>query len=223
MIYKKKRHIELEKRWQYFIKQKKSMFDESPTERKELSYYRIALTDDIFWRRRKGFASLMEQFAGGFMEMEEFETKFSSLYRRTRKVIDTFKTDLKKLERLQLDPRSSECQLSMYVTSIYREFDLLDDEKCSEKDVKDLVKSNLLMIQSHLELDEYFNDEEKVSFIVKEESFPILEKSYQSEEETPIFSPISLSPIRLKGFKFEITMLIFTFILFSIFLINFQI
>lgn len=76
------------------------MFKESPIEHDELIECRILLFDDIFWRRRKQFALIMEKFVNDSIDMEQFETEFSLLYSRTNEAFKTFKNDLKKLERL---------------------------------------------------------------------------------------------------------------------------
>ena len=83
--------------------------------------------------------------------MEDFETEFSLSYRKTFKTVKTFQKDLKKLERFQLDPRSSKSEFSRFIVSIFRQFDVLEDEECSEEDVKELVKNNLLLMQPYLE------------------------------------------------------------------------
>lgn len=144
------KHIKLEKRSQDLAKQGKSIFKESPKEHDELTEFRIVLFDDIFWRRRKQFALIMEKFVDDSIHMEQFETEFSLLYWRTNEAFKTFKNNLKKLERLQLDPRSSECEFSRFIVSIFRQFEVLEDEECSEQYVKDLVKNNLLLMQPYL-------------------------------------------------------------------------
>lgn len=93
----------------------------------------------------------MEKFVNDSINMEQFETEFSLLYWRTHKAFETFKKDLKKLKRLELDPRSSECEFSTFIVSIFRQFEVLEDEECSEQDVKDLVQNNLLFMQPYLE------------------------------------------------------------------------
>ena len=145
-----RRHLELEKRAQYFAKQGKNIFWKSLKEYDELTQFHIILFNDIFWRRRKQFALLMEKFVNDFIKMEQFEIEFSLFYNRTYKTYQTFQKDLKKLERLKLDPRSSECQFSSFIVSIFRQFEVLEDEECSEQDVYNLVKSNLLLMQPYL-------------------------------------------------------------------------
>lgn len=92
----------------------------------------------------------MKKFVNNSIDMEEFEKEFSLLYWKADKAFETFKTDLKKLERLQLDPKASECRFSSFIVSIFRQFEVLEDEECSEQDVKDLVKNNLLLMQPYL-------------------------------------------------------------------------
>jgi hypothetical protein len=157
------KHVKLEKRSQDLVREGKLIFKESPKEYDELTEFRIVLFDDICWRRRKQFALIMEKFVNDSIQMEQFETEFSLLYWRTDKGFKTFKNDLKKLERLQLDPRSSECEFSRFIVSIFRQFEVLEDEECSEQDVKDLVKTNLLLMQPYLKFADEIDKAGKVS------------------------------------------------------------
>jgi hypothetical protein len=144
------RHIELEKRSQDLAKQGKLMFRENRKEDAELNQFRIVLFHEIFWRRRNEFALIMKNFVNNSIQMEEFETEFSSLYWKTYEQYTTYENDLKKLEKLDLDPISSECRFSSFIVSIFRQFEVLEDEECSEQNVKDLVKNNFILMQPYL-------------------------------------------------------------------------
>ncbi len=91
MNYIKTRHIELEKRSINFRNMNTSLFKENQKEYDELIEYRIMLFDDLFWRRRKQFISLMEKFVNDSVDIEQFEIKFSLLYQRTDKTFEAFK------------------------------------------------------------------------------------------------------------------------------------
>lgn len=144
------RHIELEKRSQDLAKQGKLLFEENRKEHTELNQFRIVLFNEIFWRQRKEFALIMKDFVNNLIQMEKFETEFSLLYWKTYEHFITYQNDLKKLEKLDLDPISSECRFSSFIVSIFRQFEDLEDEKCSEQDVKDLVKNNFILMQPYL-------------------------------------------------------------------------
>ena len=45
----------------------------------ELLHYQSKLQDYIFWKSRKQFALLMENFVNDSIEMEQFKTAFSRL------------------------------------------------------------------------------------------------------------------------------------------------
>jgi hypothetical protein len=160
---KNSRHVELEKRSQYFAKQGKTIFRESPKEHDELNDFRIVLFHEILWRHRKESALIMEKFVNDSIDMEQFQIEFSLFYWKTDEAYETVENDLKKLERLQFDPRSSECEFSRFIVSIFRQFEVLEDEECSEQDVRDLVKNNLLLMQPYLE----FADEIDISVFNK--------------------------------------------------------
>lgn len=144
------RHIELEKRSQDLAKQGKLIFWENPKEDAELNQFRIVLFHEILWRRRNEFALIMKNFVNNSIQMEKFETEFSLLYRKTCQEYRTYQNDLKKLEKLDLHPISSECGFSSFIVSIFRQFEVLEDEECSEQDVKDLVKNNFIFMQAYL-------------------------------------------------------------------------
>lgn len=144
------RHLELEKRSQDLLKEGKSLDKEDFNEDLELMSFRIILSDEIFWRRRREFALIMQDFVNSLIEIEEFETKFSLLYSKTNKEYQIYKNDLIKLEKLELDPRSSACKFSSFIVSIFREFEVLEDGKCSEQDLKELVRNLLDLMQVYL-------------------------------------------------------------------------
>jgi len=144
-------HVKLEKRSQNLYKQGRSLFKEDRKEYEELRKYKTLLFHDIFWRRRKPFALIMEKFVNDSIDMEQFETEFSLFYHRTIEVYEMFQKDFKILEKLQVDPRPYELRFSSFIVSIFRQFEVLEDEECSEQDVKDLVQNNLLLMQPYLE------------------------------------------------------------------------
>lgn len=144
------RHIELEKYSQDLQKQGKWLFKENPEENAELMKFHIILFDEILWRHRDEFALMMENFLNGLIQTEEFETKFSLLFEKTRKEFKTYQDDLEKLKKLNLDPKSSESKFGARMTLIFRQFEVLEDEECNEQDLKEYVKNIFLLIQPYL-------------------------------------------------------------------------
>ena len=66
--------------------------------------------------------------------------------------MDTVNTDtafqmgLKRVENLQLDPRSD--RFGSFVTFVYRQFEVLEDEDCTEQELKTIVRDVLREIPS---------------------------------------------------------------------------
>ena len=57
--------------------------------------------------------------------MEKFEITFSQLWNETIRADEAFQMDLKRVENLQLDPRSD--GFGTLVTSVFRQFEVLED------------------------------------------------------------------------------------------------
>lgn len=148
MTYNKIRHLELLKRLLDFKKQDKHLYWENQDEYMELLHYRGRLEDHAFWNNREQFVLLMENFIHNSIDMEEFEIAFSILWRETLKADKAFQMDLKQVENLQLDPRSD--RFGSFITFVFRQFEVLEDEDCTEQEVKDIVRAVLREIQSYL-------------------------------------------------------------------------
>lgn len=80
--------------------------------------------------------------------MEQFEIAFSQLWWETMKVYDTFEIDLEELKNFELDPKSD--RFGSWVTGVFRQFEVLEDEECTEQEVKDYVRNILQEIQAYL-------------------------------------------------------------------------
>ena len=151
MTYKKKKHIELVKRFLDFKKQGKNVYDlylEKRNEYLELSRYQCMVNDCIFWTRRKEFVLCMENYVHDFIDFEHFEIAFSRLWWESMKEYDALKVDLKGLKNFELDPKSD--GFGRFVTSVFRQFEVLEDEECTEQEVKDYVRDILQEIQPYL-------------------------------------------------------------------------
>ena len=107
MNYNQIRHLELLRRLQDLEKQGRSLYDENQDDYLELLDYRATVQEHVFWKNRRQFGLLMENFINGIIDGEEFSDKFCGIYRKTLDAFDAFETDLEKLEDFQPDLRSS--------------------------------------------------------------------------------------------------------------------
>jgi hypothetical protein len=56
--------------------------------------------------------------------------------------------DLKGLKNFELDPRSD--RFGTFITTVFRQFEVLEDEEFTEQEVKDYVRNTLREIQPYL-------------------------------------------------------------------------
>ena len=73
------------------------------------------------------------------------ETAFTLLYYKTRQKFDIFVNDLKQIEKFQ--PSTRPDRFAGYMGGIFREFEAVEDEYCTEQEVKDYVKEAYLKFQ----------------------------------------------------------------------------
>lgn len=145
MIYKKERHKQLVIRSQDLKNQGKTLFRENPEEYSELLDYEIAVEEQIFWTNRGEFFLVMKDFLDNIINFDEFETAFTLLYYKTRKEFDIFVIDLKQIEKFQPSTRSD--RFAGYINAIFREFEAVEDEYCTEQELKYYVKEVYLKFQ----------------------------------------------------------------------------
>jgi len=138
MDYNRKRHKQLMIRSQDLKNQGKNLFIENPEEDSELSKYNIAVEEQVFWTHREDFFLLMKNFIDNIFDFDEFETAFSLLYRKTTEEVDMFIINLKQIDKFQPSPRSY--RFASFIGSIFRQFEEVEDEYCTEQEVKDFVK-----------------------------------------------------------------------------------
>jgi hypothetical protein len=141
MDYNRKRHKQLVIRSQDLKNQGKSLFIENPEEDSELSKYNIAVEEQVFWTYREDFFLLMKNFIDNIFDFDEFETAFSLLYWKTSKEVDMFIINLKQIDKFQPSPRPY--RFASFIISIFRQFEEVDEEYCTEQEVKDFVKKEL--------------------------------------------------------------------------------
>ena len=145
MNYNKERHKQLVIRSQDLKNQGKTLFRENPEEYSELLNYEIAVEEQIFWTNRGEFFLVMKDFLDNIINFDEFETAFMLLYHKTRKEFDMFIIDLKQIEKFQPSTRSD--RFAGYINTIFREFEAVEDEYCTEQEVKYYVKEAYLKFQ----------------------------------------------------------------------------
>ena len=145
MIYKKERHKQLVIRSRDLKNQGKTLFRENPEEYSELLDYEIAVEEQIFWTNRGEFFLVMKDFLDNIINFDEFETAFTLLYHKTREEFDMFVIDLKQIEKFQPSTRSD--RFAGYINAIFREFEGVEDEYCTEQEVKYYVKEAYLKFQ----------------------------------------------------------------------------
>ena len=145
MIYRKERHRELIVRSRDLKNQGKSLFRENREEYSELLGYKMTVEEQFFWTNRGEFFLVMKDFLDNIINFDEFETAFTLLYHKTRKEFDMFIIDLKQIEKFQPSTRSD--RFAGYINTIFREFEAVEDEYCTEQEVKYYVKEAYLKFQ----------------------------------------------------------------------------
>ena len=145
MIYNKKRYKQLLLLSEDLNYKGKTLFEENRKKYIELMEYQKVIEEEIFWNNKQKFILIMEDFLYGVINFTEFETSFTLLYYKTREKFNTFKTDLKEIENFQPSTRLNRC--SNYVIAIFREFEAVKDEYCTEKDLQNYVEKVYLKFQ----------------------------------------------------------------------------
>ena len=145
MIYNKERHKQLVIRSQDLKNQGKNIFLENPKESSELSKYNVEIEEQVFWTHRENFVLIMKNFLENILDFDEFETAFSLLNDEVRKEVNMFEIDLEQIDKFQPSTRSY--RFASFIGSIYRQFESVEDEYCTEQEVKDSVKEAYLKFQ----------------------------------------------------------------------------
>ena len=146
--YNKVRHLELFRRFLDLKKQGKDLYTENRDEGLELLHHQSKLQDSIFWKSREQFVLCMKNYVHDSIDFEHFKIAFSRLWRDSMKEDATFQRDLKRVKNFQHNPRSD--QFCSFITAVFRQFEVLEDEDCTEQEVKDYVRDILQEIQPYL-------------------------------------------------------------------------
>ena len=124
---------------------KKNNIEIDKKTRLELLYYEIYLYHHLFWTKRTDFISWMKDYIGNSITLEEFEDKFSALWSSTMKELSKMRLDLKELKNFNPNPKSD--QFGTYFSSVFRMFEMLEDEIYTEQEVRDSIISILDQIE----------------------------------------------------------------------------
>ena len=135
MIYNKERHKQL------VIRSK----DLNREEDLELTSYNVEVEEQVFWTHREKFVRIMKDFLDNILDFDQFETAFSFLSEEVTKEVDMFKIDLEKINNFQPSTRSY--RFASLVGAIYRQFEEIQDEYCTEQEAKEYVKECYLEFQ----------------------------------------------------------------------------
>lgn len=146
MDYNKKRHLELLKRFLDLKKLNRNFYQENPEDYFELLEYEVIIYQHFFLTQQKYFVLLMEKLIGDTIDFKEFEIAFSLLYQKTTEELDMFMIDLKRIEKFQ--PGTQSYLFGSFISSIFRQFEEVEEESCTEQDVKDFVKEVYLKFQN---------------------------------------------------------------------------
>ena len=147
MIYRKERHRELIVRSRDLKNQGKSLFRENREEYSELLGYKMTVEEQFFWTNRGEFFLVMKDFLDNIINFDEFETAFTLLYDKKREEFNMFVTNLKQIEKFQPSKSTRSDRFAAYITGIFREFEAVEDEYCTEQEVKYYVKETYLKFQ----------------------------------------------------------------------------
>ena len=148
MTYNNIRHLELLKRLLDFKNQGKDLYAENRDEYMELQNYRCALYHHIFWEKRKKFILLMKNYTHNWIDEEQFEIAFSELWWERMEVYDTFQVDLERLKNFEVDTASD--RFGSFITAVFRQFEVLEDEELTEQDFKAYVQNILQEIRFYM-------------------------------------------------------------------------
>ena len=145
MIYNKERHKQLVIRSQDLKNQGTHISNENREEYLELLHYNVEIEEQVFWTHRENFVLIMKNFLENILDFDEFETAFSLLNDEVRKEVNMFEIDLEQIDKFQPSTRSY--RFASFIGSIYRQFESVEDEYCTEQEVKDSVKEAYLKFQ----------------------------------------------------------------------------
>lgn len=145
MIYNKERHKQLVIRSQDLKNQGTHISKENREEYSELLHYNVEIEEQVFWTHRENFVLIMKNFLENILDFDDFKTAFSLLDGEVRKEVNLFKIDLEQIDKFQPSTRSY--RFASVIGSIYRQFEEVEEEYCTEQEVKDYVKEAYLKFQ----------------------------------------------------------------------------
>lgn len=153
--YDQKRHLELLKLSERFKSLGKSLYKEKKEDFLELARYEAAIEEHIYWKSRRQFALLMENFINGRINGETFSEDFSVLSRQLNNTYHEFIVELgsEKLKDFQLDLRSR--GFGSLISFLRAECDSFEEDY-TNKEFEDSIKDSFLKLQKALEEEENY-------------------------------------------------------------------
>jgi hypothetical protein len=113
----------------------------------ELCDYQAALEDNAFWKNRRQFALLMDNFIHGIIDGQEFSDSFCGLHRKTFEAHNAFKIDFERLKGFHPDPRSK--RFGTLISFLSAECDNFEEDYDNKK-FYDSIKDCFLKLQKVL-------------------------------------------------------------------------
>ena len=89
----------------------------------------------------------MKNFLDNSNNFDEFETTFSLLYEEVKKEVNMLITDLEQIDKFQ--PSTKSYRFASTLGLIYHQFESVEDEYCTQQEVKDYVKKFYLKFQNN--------------------------------------------------------------------------
>jgi len=123
----------------------KKIYKENPEEYSELCTYDGVVEEQIYWTYRNNFVLIIKNLLDNTFNFDEFESAFSILFKEIGKEVDMLISDLEYIDKFEPSKRSYRFAVAM--GAIYRQFEEIEDEYCTEQEVKDYVKEIYLELQ----------------------------------------------------------------------------
>ena len=89
----------------------------------------------------------MQNYIGNSITPENFEIAFSSLWKSKMKEFNQMKLDLERLKNFEPNPDSANC--GAFRSCVYRQFEELEDEICTEQEARDYIMYILDQLNSY--------------------------------------------------------------------------
>lgn len=137
MTYNNGKHLKLVEEFLDSKKKNKKIFFKNSKENMELHYCQIYLQDHLFWTKKNDFVLLMQNYINNSLTLEKFEIAYSLLWNSVMEEFQKIRLNLEALKNFEPSPESE--KYTTYITAVYRQFEELDDEICTEQEARDYI------------------------------------------------------------------------------------